>query len=77
MISFSSTLGRVAAVLQGPAYATAELDLCDFRKRQNFGNLARALRTVQSLPAWLSFQNVTAPTGAGKSKTLATELIML
>jgi len=40
-------IGGLAAVLQGSAYVTADLDLCYSRKAENLGKLAKALDPFQ------------------------------
>ena len=53
-------IGGLAAVLQGSAYVTADLDLCYSRKRENLEKLARALTpfhpALRAVPDQVPFQ---------------------
>jgi len=71
-------IGGVAAVLQGSAYVTADLDLCYSRKRQNLINLAKALAPfgplLRAIPEQVPFKLDLAALRSGMHFTLTTEV---
>ena len=69
-------IGGLAAVLQGSAYVTADLDLCYSRKRQNLEKLARALApfhpVLRAVPDQVPFQLDLSALRSGMNFTLST-----
>jgi hypothetical protein len=70
-------IGGLAAVLQGSAYVTADLDLCYSRKRANLEKLARALAPfhppLRAVPDQVPFQLDLSALRSGMNFTLTTE----
>jgi len=70
-------IGGLAAVLQGSAYVTADLDLCYSRKRENLEKLARALApfhpALRAVPDQVPFQLDLPTLRSGMNFTLTTE----
>lgn len=71
-------IGGLAAVLQGSAYVTADLDLCYSRKRENLEKLARALApfhpSLRAIPDQVPFQLDLSALRSGMNFTLTTEV---
>lgn len=71
-------IGGMAAVAQGSAYVTADLDICYQRHAQNYQRLSEALRPLhprlRGAPADLPFVLDTATLRAGLNFTLTTDL---
>ena len=67
----------LAAVLQGSAYVTADLDLCYSRKRENLEKLARALApfhpALRAVPDQVPLQLDLSALRSGMNFTLTTE----
>ena len=70
-------IGGLAAVLQGSAYVTADLDLCYSRKRENLEKLARALApfhpALRAVPDQVPFQLDLSALRSAVNFTLTTE----
>lgn len=71
-------IGGLAAVLQGSAYVTADLDLCYSRKRENLEKLARALApfhpALRAVPDQVPFQLDPTALRSGMNFTLTTDV---
>jgi predicted nucleotidyltransferase len=71
-------IGGIAAVLQGSAYVTADLDLCYSRKRENLEKLARALApfhpSLRAVPEPVPFQLDLSALRSGMKFTLTTDV---
>lgn len=70
-------IGGMAAIAQGSAYLTADLDLCYSREKQNLEKLAGALAsfhpTLRDAPADLPFTLDVPTLRSGSTFTLATD----
>ena len=71
-------IGGVAAVLQGSAYVTADLDLCYSRKKENLEKLAKALGpfhpSLRGAPKNLPFHLDVDALRSGLNFTLVTDV---
>ena len=71
-------IGGLAAVLQGSAYVTADLDVCYSRKRENLEKLARALAafhpSLRAVPEQVPFQLDLSALRSGMNFTLTTDV---
>jgi hypothetical protein len=71
-------IGGLAAVLQGSAYVTADLDLCYSRKRENLKRLARALApfhpALRAVSDQVPFELDLSALRSGMNFTLTTEV---
>ena len=71
-------IGGLAAVLQGSAYVTADLDLCYSRQRKNLEKLARALApfhpALRAVPDQIPFQLDPTALRSGMNFTLTTDV---
>ena len=70
-------IGGMAAVAQGSAFLTADLDLCYSRKKENLERLAKALApfnpTLRDAPNKIHFRLDAATLRSGMNFTLTTE----
>jgi predicted nucleotidyltransferase len=71
-------IGGLAAVLQGSAYVTADLDLCYSRQRQNLERLARALASfrpvLRAVPDKVPMRLDVSTLRSGMNFTLTTDV---
>lgn len=70
-------IGGLAAVLQGSAYVTADLDLCYSRKKENLQKLAQALSafhpSLRAVPEKVPFSSDASALASGMNFTLTTD----
>ncbi|MEX0804443.1 MAG: nucleotidyltransferase [Candidatus Binatia bacterium] len=70
-------IGGVAAVLQGSAYVTADLDICYSRKKENLEKLSRALASfhpsLRAVPEQVPFHLDVSALRSGMNFTLRTD----
>jgi predicted nucleotidyltransferase len=71
-------IGGLAAVLQGSAYVTADLDVCYSRKRENLEKLARSLAafhpSLRAVPEQVPFQLDLSALRSGMNFTFTTDV---